>query len=69
MVSLQLLPIFKILKNQDIYQLVYLYLSKYISNLIVMIYLDVFLDWLSEKIYHKRGEHKGAQFLFKIFEK
>ena len=54
MVSMQLLPIFKILKNQNLYELVYLYLAKYISNLIVMIYFDVFLDWLSLKIQRKR---------------
>jgi len=69
MVSMQILPIYTIIKNKNLYELIYLYVAKYLSNLVVIIYFDIFLDWLCKKIYHRRGEHRVMQWLFNKFEK
>jgi uncharacterized membrane protein len=50
MLSLQLLPCYLILKNTNYYELIYLYISKYISFYVIEVFLEIAINSLCRRL-------------------
>jgi hypothetical protein len=68
MVSLHLMPLFTILKNQDLGQLIYLSTSKVFAVLCGQFLMEWFLDYLAGKVLKKKEESQLVRWLYAYFE-
>jgi hypothetical protein len=50
MLSLQLLPCYLILKNTNYYELIYLYISKYLSFYVIEVFLEIAINSLCRRL-------------------